>query len=58
MLNLINGNTRKVPQSPEAETLWGGMFNLHITRFIFCQSILQAYAEPFSSFQFLDFSMQ
>ncbi len=25
MLNLINGNTYKVPQSPEAETLWGGM---------------------------------
>jgi hypothetical protein len=25
MLNLINGNTRKVPQSPEAETLWGGI---------------------------------
>ncbi len=24
MLNLINGNTRKVPQSPEAETLWRG----------------------------------
>ena len=23
MLNLINGNTRKVTQSPEAETLWG-----------------------------------
>ena len=56
MLNLIKGNTRKVPQSPEAETLWGG--KKKVLRFIFSQLILQAFCKPFSSFQFLDFSMQ
>jgi hypothetical protein len=35
MLNLINGNTRKVPQSPEAETLWGGKIINPKNQFIF-----------------------